>query len=61
MDPFNDHASHYSGSDVFGYNSPPAAAREVFKPSTDAARLVGSINNFFFDLGKGFAWERLAK
>jgi len=58
MEPFNDHASHYSGSDVFGYNSPPAAAREVFKPSTDAARLVGSINNFFLiwvrgSLGRG--------
>jgi len=27
----------------FGYNSPAAIARELFKPSTDAARLLGSI------------------
>jgi len=34
---------------VFGYNSPPAAAREVFKPSTDSASLVvPSQKNFQF-------------
>jgi len=40
--PFNDHQSHYSGSCIFGYNSAPAAAREVFEPSTDSASLVVS-------------------
>ena len=39
---FNDSASHYSGSCIFGYNSAPAAAKEVFKPSTDSASLVVS-------------------
>jgi len=46
----------------FGYNSPAAIARELFKPSTDAQSLLGSIKNkFFFDLGEGFAWEGLGK
>jgi len=47
--------------EFFGYNSPAAIARELFKPSTDAASLLGSIKKIFFDLGEGFAWERLAK
>jgi len=38
--PFNAHQSQYVGSRFFGYNSPAAAAREVFKPSTDSASLV---------------------
>jgi len=42
-EPFNDHQSHCNDPDVFGYNSPPAADREVFKPSTDSARLVVTI------------------
>ena len=33
----------------------------VFKPSTDAGRLLGSIKKKVFDSGEGFAWERLAK
>ena len=41
--PFNAHQSQYIGPRFFGYNSPAAAAREVFKPSTDAGRLLGSI------------------
>jgi len=45
----------------FGYNSPAAIARELFKPSTDAASILGSIKKKFFDLGEGFAWDRLAK
>ena len=40
---FNDRASQWIGSRFFGYNSPAAIARELFKPSTDAARLLGSI------------------
>ena len=36
----NDSKGEYIGSYVFGYNSPAAAAREVFKPSTDSASLV---------------------
>jgi len=45
----------------FGYNSPAAIARELFKPSTDPTSLLGSIKKNCFDLGEGFAWERLAK
>jgi len=30
----------------FGYNSPATLARELFTPSTDAARLLGSIKKF---------------
>ena len=37
----------YSGSCIFGYNSAPAAAREVFKPSTDSASLVVSSQKKF--------------
>ena len=37
LNPRNDHQSHYSGSSFFCYNSAPAAAREVVKPSTDSA------------------------
>jgi len=37
---FNAPASHLSGRHFFGHNSPAAAAREVFKPSTDSASLV---------------------
>jgi len=59
--PFNAHAGHLSGRDFFGHNSPAAAAREVFKPSKDAASLLGSIKKFFFYFGEGFAWEELAK
>ena len=58
---FNKHRSQLIGSSFFCYNSPAAAAREVFKPSTDAKSLLGSIKKNFFDLGEGFAWERLAK
>ena len=46
--PFNDRAGHYSGSCIFCYNSAPAAAREVFKPSTDAESLLGSIKKKHF-------------
>jgi len=59
--PFNDHRSQLIGSRFFCYNSPAAAAREVFKPSTDAESLLGSIKKKKFDLGEGFAWEGLAK
>ena len=45
---FNDHQSHYSGSCIFGYTSAPAAAREVFKPSTDSASLVVSSQKKIF-------------
>ena len=38
--PFNAHQNPYIGRRFFGYNSPAAAAREVFKPSTDSASLV---------------------
>ena len=48
LNPFNDRASHYSATHIFGYNSAPAAAREVFKPSTDAESLLGSIKKKIF-------------
>jgi len=51
--PFNDHQSHCNGSCIFGYNSAPAAAREVFKPSTDSASLVVLSQKKFFSLGLG--------
>jgi len=38
---------------VFGYNSPPVAAREVFKPSMDSASLVVPSQKFFFSFGFG--------
>jgi len=60
QDPFNDRTSQFIGAGLFGYNSPATIARELFKASTDAARLLGSIKKQFFDLGEGFAWERLA-
>jgi len=41
--PFNAHQSQYVGSRFFGYNSPATIARELFKPSTDAGRRLGSI------------------
>ena len=53
INPFNDRASHYSGSCIFGYNSAPAAAREVFKPSTYAESLLGSIKKNIFWFGWG--------
>jgi len=39
---FNVHASHYDGRYFFGYNSPAARARELFKPSTDSGSLLVS-------------------
>ena len=50
--PFNAHASQYVGARFFGYNSPAAAAREVFKPSTHSASLVvpSQKKNFSFML-----------
>jgi len=48
------------GAYYFGYNSPAAIARDLFKHSTNAASLLGSIKENFFDLGEGFAWEGLA-
>jgi len=36
---------------IFGYNSPAAAAREVFKPSTDSASLVVLNQKKFFSFG----------
>ena len=35
-------AGHFSGRHVFGYNSPAAIARELFKPFTDAESLIDS-------------------
>jgi len=50
-EPFNAHASHYSALHFFRCNSPADIARELFTPSTDAASLLVSILNYFFDLG----------
>jgi len=46
--PFNDHRSQLIGSRFFCYNSPAAAAKEVFKPSTNAESLLGSIKKKIF-------------
>jgi len=35
------------GSYFFGCNSPTAIAKELFKPTTDAASLPGSIKKIF--------------
>jgi len=48
LKPFDDHAGHYNGLCVFGYNSSAAAAREVFKPSTDSESLVVPIHKKSF-------------
>jgi len=40
-------SGHPSGRHFFGRNSPAAIAREVFKPSTDAASLLVSIKKIF--------------
>jgi len=51
-EPFNSRAGQYSGRYSFGHNSPAAAAREVFKPSTDSESLfVPTQKNFFSGLG----------
>ena len=50
---FNAHQSELIGSRFFGYNSPAAAAREVFKPSTDSASLVVPGQKKFFSFGLG--------
>jgi len=42
---------------VFGYNSPAAAAREVFKPSTDSASLVIPSQKKVFSFGFGVLLE----
>jgi len=47
LKPFNDHASQYIGARFFGYNSPAAIARELFKPSMDATSLLDSIKKNF--------------
>jgi len=41
--PFNAHQSQYVGYRFFGYNSLATIVGELFKPSTDAGRLLGSI------------------
>ena len=51
--PSNDHRSQLIGSRFFCYNSPAAAAREVFKPSTDVESLLGSIKKKIFWFGWG--------
>jgi len=48
---FNDRAGQYIGRYLFGHISPAAAAREMFKPSTDSASiLVPSRKIFSFGL-----------
>jgi len=45
--PFDAHAGHFSGRHYFGHNSPTAAARDMFKSSTDATSLLSSIKKHF--------------
>jgi len=44
----NARAGHHSGRYSFGHNSPAAAAREVFKPSTYSACLLVATEKKFF-------------
>jgi len=41
---------------VFGHNLPVAATREVFKPSSDSARLLVPSQEKCSILGLGFSW-----
>jgi len=43
--PFNARAGHYDGRYFFVHNLPAARARELFKPCTDLASLLVSIEN----------------
>jgi len=52
--PFNVRPGHCSDRYSFGHSSPAAIARELFKPSTDSARLLVSTKKSF-DLGLGFS------
>jgi len=47
---------HCSDRYFFGHNSPTAAAREVFKPSTDSASLLVLTQTIFSVLSVGFSW-----
>ena len=47
------HKNQSIGSSFFGYNSPAALAREVFKPSVDSASLVVSSQIKIFSFGFG--------
>jgi len=49
--PFNAQPSQYVGARFFGYNSPATIARELFKPSTDAGKRLGSIKKKIFSFG----------
>ena len=53
LKPFNDRKIQQIGTYVFGYNSPPAPAREVFKPTTDSASLVVPSQKTVFSFGFG--------
>jgi len=53
---FNDQSGQYIGSHVFGHNSPAAAAREMFKPSTDSARFLVPSQKKCSVLSLGFSW-----
>jgi len=61
LKPVNDRKSQSIGAYVFGYNSPPAAAREVFKPSTDSASLLVPSQKKFSVLGLGISWGRTSQ
>jgi len=55
QDDFERPLTHCSDRHFFGQSSPAAVAREVFKPSTDAASRLVSIKKYFFDLGLEFS------
>jgi len=50
-EPFNDRAGLHIGRYSFSHNSQTAAAREVFKPSTDSARLLVPTQKKIFSFG----------
>jgi len=45
---FNARAGHHGGRHLFGHNSPAAIARELIKPTADAASLIASITKQHF-------------
>ena len=61
QDDFESPLTHCCDRHFFGQSSPAAVAREVFKPSTDAASRLVSIKKYFFDLDLEFSWGDVTK
>jgi len=64
VQPFNARASQYSCRYFFGFNSPAARARELFKPSTVSGSLLVVIETNFVSvvsLAAGELWPKTAR